>query len=72
MSWLKLIASIIGLAYSVTKYLEKRRAISQAEAVIIKDNLHDTLQKIDKALAARRSVDHGPDSVRDDPRNRDN
>lgn len=72
MNWLKLIASIIGLAYSVTKYLEKRRAISQAEAVIIKDNLYDTLQKIDKALAARRSVDHSPDRVRDDPRNRDN
>lgn len=68
---LTLLKLLLSLSSSLADYLGRRQLLKAGEAKAIADNLYDTLQKLNKADAARRAVKHDPDSVREDPDNRD-
>lgn len=69
-----MVLSIIKLLLSVcdglASYLREKQLIDIGTANAVKDNLYDTLEKIRKADAARRTVTLS--GVSDDPDNRDN
>jgi len=70
--------TILGFISSVMGLLEKwfesqhaERLMGAGEARANARALRESRERVDKARAARRAVKHDPDSVRDDPRNRD-
>jgi hypothetical protein len=66
-----LLRAILGLANVVARHIERRQLMAAGEAKMVASYLEATLVAVDRAMAARRSVDHSSDSVRDDPDNRD-
>lgn len=71
MGWLSLIAALVKLANLALGYASNNQLMDAGAAKAIATNLQGTLDAIDKANAARRSVDHSADGVRSDPDNRD-
>lgn len=68
---LALLSALVQLALAIVRFLEKRDMLEQARAAAGREI--DELAKKFKARtdAARSAVDHSPDSVRNDPFNRD-
>ena len=71
MGWLTLIQGIIHLASAITDYARNRQLISLGEAKTLNIALGESLASVERAIEARRSVKHDPDSILHDPRNRD-
>lgn len=69
--WFNILKAVLGIAGAIASYMERQQLLDAGAAIAIKDNLNDTLVKIRKADAARNSVKHDHDSVRDDSNNRD-
>ncbi len=66
-----LLRAIMGIAGAIASYIGDKQLMDAGEAKAISRNISATLEQIDKARAARKSVKHDADSVRDDPHNRD-
>lgn len=69
--WLRLLLALIGLSRQVLRYLEARQDLATREAARARESLEETHAIISRVVAARGSLMHDPDSVRNDPRNRD-
>lgn len=71
MTWLAALKALLSLASAVASYLAAKRLVDAGEAEAVAKGLREAHDAIARAQAARRAVDHGPDSVRDDLYNRD-
>lgn len=68
---LGLISSLLGVADKIIRHFEKKKEIDQAVAARAYETIRESRNALDEVLAARRSVKHDADSVRNDPANRD-
>ena len=72
MIWFNLALALIKVTGAVLDHMERNRLIDQGR----KEQLFKAREQMDEALLraalARDNVSHDPDSVRDDPDNRDN
>lgn len=71
MTWLALLSGIIKLAGNLADYLGDRQLLKAGEHKAVRANLEKILEDIAKARTARRAVKSDPDSLRNDPANRD-
>ena len=71
MGALGLIKVLLGLASHLARWAQQRQLISAGEASKVAEQLQETLDVVNKATAARRSVKHDADSLQDDPDRRD-
>ena len=69
--WMNILKAALSIADAIASYMERKQLLDAGAAIAIKDNLHDTLEKVRKADAARRAVQHDADSVHNDKNNRD-
>ena len=69
--WLRLFLLLIRFARALLRLIEKRRALSELEADAARESLEASHAIIRRAMVARSAVMHDADSVRNDPRNRD-
>lgn len=70
MTWLSLIAALIGLATALVKWLSDRGDVANATAAAILKGLREADEAIAKARAARdlvrSDIERNPDRLRDD------
>ena len=71
MGWFSVLKSLLLLAGFVAKYMADNQLLNAGEAIAINKSIGKSLERIKKAQSARDSLSHNPDSVRDDPNNRD-
>lgn len=73
---LKILLGGVKAIQGIFDYLSDRQLIHGAQAEVVAKSLaeasRDFTDKVERANRARAGVDHSPDSVRDDPDNRDN
>lgn len=69
---LALIRSLLSIVGSLTAWAQQRQLIQAGEAQAVLRGIEDADQAISAAYAARDRVRNDPDSMRDDPNNRDN
>lgn len=71
MTWLSLVLAFVKLANLALGYASDRQLMDAGAAKAIAVNLQGTIDAIDKAMAARRAVQHDVQSIANDPDNRD-
>ena len=71
MTWLKLLGALLSIADALAGYLANRQLLEAGEAKATAEGLRKAHEAIKRAQDARRGVSTDPDSVRDDPFNRD-
>lgn len=72
MGWLKLITGFVSLMKHITGFVRDRQLIKSGEARAAAKQSKKSLDIVSKAQKARRSVARAdPDSMRNDPANRD-
>jgi len=69
---LTLIRALLSVASSLAQYAQQRQLLEAGRAQAILGGIREAEDAIDRARAARDSVRHDDDSVRDDRDNRDN
>jgi hypothetical protein len=68
---INLIRLLLSAVDSLIRYARDRQLIEAGEARAALEGANAALDAINRARAARAAVQHDPDSVRDDPDNRD-
>ena len=66
-----LLRALLGMASAVARYVERKQLMQAGETKMVRNYLEATLLTVDRAMAARRGVDHSDDGVSGDPDNRD-
>lgn len=74
MNWFWLIKTLLGLAVELVRWVERRELLDAGQRLAVQQLAEQANEKITTALAARRRAESepvDPDSLRDDPFNRD-
>lgn len=71
MAWLQALSALLKLANLLAGYLRDKQLLEAGEARAISESLSVAQSRVQVAMAARAAVKHDPDSVRNDPYNRD-
>lgn len=71
MSWFSILKLVLEITGSLTSWLQNKKLLDAGQAQILAELLKKNLKNVEKVSAARDAVNTSPDSVRDDPFNRD-
>ena len=71
MPWLSILSGVLKLGSVIARICEQRGLMDAGEAKQLAKTQTDALAKVERAINARRTVNHSADSVRDDPDRRD-
>ena len=71
MPWLSILSGVLKLGSVLARICEQRGLMDAGEAKQLAKATADALAQVERAVAARRTVDHSTDAVRDDPDRRD-
>tara|TARA_R110000824_G_scaffold11785_3_gene51722 strand:+ start:2143 stop:2358 length:216 start_codon:yes stop_codon:yes gene_type:complete len=71
LSILTLITGVFKVLESLLGYAERKQLMDAGEARAVSAHLVLGSKQVEKAIAARRAVDHTPSGVSNDPNNRD-
>lgn len=71
MSWFSILKLVLEITGSLTSWLQNKKLLDAGQAQVLAELLKKNLENVEKATAARDAVNTSPDSVRDDPFNRD-
>lgn len=72
MAWLALLKLLLSIADQLTSYLHDKQLMDAGEAKAVAASLKGALDATARAVAARNAVSDDPNSVSNDPDNRDN
>lgn len=71
MPWLTLLRLFLSAASSIAELVKNKQLMDAGAAKAVLRGIKEADDAIRKARDARANVSHDPDSVRDDPHNRD-
>lgn len=71
MGWLTLLKTLLSLADTLAGHLRERNLMDAGEAKNVARAVMEAQASVDRARAARAAVRDDPDSLRNDPENRD-
>jgi hypothetical protein len=71
MPWMSLLSGVLKLGGVLARICEQKGLMNAGEAKAVAKANADALDRVNRAWAARRGVDHSSDAVRDDPDRRD-
>lgn len=70
-TYLKALLAIYNVAKWIVSMMERNRWIEEGRAQVIREQLENMADEVRKARAAESAVSDEPDSVQNDPNNRD-
>ena len=71
MPWLSILSGVLKLGSIIARICRDKGLMDAGEAKQLAKATADALAKVERAVAARRTVDHSTNAVRDDPDRRD-
>jgi hypothetical protein len=72
MTWLAILKLLLTVAETLTGYMREKQLLDAGEAKNLARGLQEALHVIEEIKAAKRALKHDPDSVHNDPDNRNN